>query len=62
MKRLVFKKWVEYLVVFNLALGWFIVGAFEWESIIPYLIGLFMMISSGTLLTLFGREHERRTN
>lgn len=61
MKRLVFKKWVEYLVVFNLALGWVIVGAFEWSSFIPYLFGILMMFTSSVLLGIFGRENERRT-
>lgn len=56
MKRLVFKKWVEYLVGFNLFIGWVIVGAFEWASTIPYLIGIGMMVISSLLLAMFGRN------
>lgn len=62
MERLVFKKWVEYLVMFMFVVGWFIVAAFEWETFIPYIIGLLLMIGNGILLTLFGRDDERRTH
>lgn len=62
MERLVFKKWVEYLVMFMFVVGWFIVAAFEWETFTPYIIGLLLMIGNGILLTLFGRDDERKTN
>lgn len=62
MKRLVFKKWVEYLVVALFMFGWFIIGAFEWPTITPYIIGISLMLISGILLTLFGRDYERKIN
>lgn len=56
MKRLVFKKWVEYLVGLILITVWFIVAAFEHQTFTPYLIGLSMMIISALLLAMFGRN------
>ena len=58
MKKLVFKKWVEVLLIGIFALGWFIVGAFEWNSFIPYVIGILMMLSAGMLEAMFGRGVE----
>lgn len=58
MNNLVFKKWVEVLLIGIFALGWFIVGAFEWNTWIPYVIGILMMFGAGTLEALFGRGEE----
>lgn len=56
MKKLVFKRWVEvinYLIGFS---GLFMCAAFEWNSIIPYLIGISLMISAWLLGGLYGRD------
>lgn len=58
MKKLVFKKWVEVLLIGIFALGWFIVGAFEWPTFTPYIIGILMMLSAGMLEAMFGRGEE----
>lgn len=55
MKKLVFKKWVSYLLLGLFALGWFIVGAFEWNSFIPYIIGICLMVLTSTLEFIYGR-------
>ena len=56
MKRLVFKKWVEILFIFIMTLGLFIIAAFEWNSIIPYLIGISLIILSEIMLSIYGRS------
>ena len=55
MKKLVFKKWVSYLLLVLFALGWFIVGAFEWNSFIPYIVGICLMVLTSTLEFIYGR-------
>lgn len=55
MKKLVFKKWVSYLLLILFALGWFIVGAFEWNSFIPYIVGICLMVLTSTLEFIYGR-------
>ena len=56
MKRLVFKKWVENLLLILTAIGWFIVAAFEWNSIIPYVIGLLLMLIPSLLVGAYGKS------
>ena len=55
MKKLVFKKWVSYLLLVLFALGWFIVGAFEWNSFIPYIVGICLMVLTSSLEFIYGR-------
>ena len=56
MKRLVFKKWVEVVNMIICTLGLVIIAAFEWNSIIPYIIGLSMLFGSSILEGMYGRD------
>lgn len=56
MKRLVFKEWVERVNILVGFIGLFICAAFEWDSIIPYLIGMSMMLGTWVLGGLYGRD------
>ena len=56
MKKLVFKKWVEVLLIVLQFIGLFMVAAFEWNSLLPYLIGLGLIFVSGTLEVMYGRN------
>lgn len=56
MKRLVFKKWVEVVLFIMGFTGLFIVCAFEWESLIPYIVGLVMLAIPTTLEIFYGRN------
>lgn len=56
MKRLVFKKWVEITLFIIGFIGFFMVAAFEWNSIIPYFVGLALMLIPTLLETIYGRE------
>lgn len=58
MKRLVFKKWVEVVNMIICTLGLVIIAAFEWNSIIPYIIGLVMLFGSSILEGMYGRNEE----
>ena len=58
MKRLVFKKWVEVVNAIVCTIGLVIIAAFEWDSIIPYIIGLAMMFGSSILEGMYGRNEE----
>lgn len=54
--RLVFKKWVEVALFIIGFIGFFMVAAFEWNSIIPYLIGLALIVIPTLLETIYGRN------
>lgn len=56
MKRLVFKKNVERANALMGFIGLFMVAAFEWNSIIPYIIGLSMLLGAWILGGLYGRD------
>jgi hypothetical protein len=55
MKRLVFKKWVEVTLTIIWALGLFIIAAFDWNTMLPYLIGFIMMVLPLILIIIYGR-------
>lgn len=55
MKRLVLKKWVELLLVGISFIGLFIVAAFEWNTIVPYLIGMTLLVIPSIIEFLYGR-------
>ena len=56
MKRLVFKKWVEITLFIIGFIGFFMVAAFEWNSIIPYFVGIALMLIPTLLETIYGRN------
>ena len=56
MKRLVFKKNVERANALMGFTGLFICAAFEWNSFIPYLIGMGMLLTAWVLGGLYGRD------
>lgn len=56
MKRLVFKKWMEYTNLTIGGIGLFMLLAFEWPTFTPYIIGLLMFMVSGILEGIYGRN------
>ncbi len=56
MKKLVFKKWVEILLFIIGFIGLFMIAAFEWESFIPYLIGMALIAIPTSLEVMYGRN------
>lgn len=56
MKKLVFKKWVEVLLMVIGFSGFFMVAAFEWNSILPYLLGIAMIMFATGMEAMYGRN------
>lgn len=56
MNNLVFKKWVEVVNVSIGTIGLIVIAAFEWQSIIPYIIGFLMLGTSAILEAMYGRD------
>lgn len=55
MKRLVLKRWVELLLVGISCIGLTMVAAFEWNSPLPYLIGMALLVIPSIIEFLYGR-------
>lgn len=56
MKKLVFKKWVEVVLMVIEVVGLIMMAAFEWNSFIPYLIGFSLLAVPAMLEVMYGRN------
>ena len=56
MKRLVFKKWVEVVLMVIEVVGLMMMAAFEWNSFMPYIIGMSLLIVPALLEVAYGRN------
>lgn len=56
MKKLVLKKWVEVSLMVIEFIGLFMVAAFEWNSILPYLLGIAMIMFATGMEAMYGRD------
>lgn len=56
MKRLVFKKWVELLMILIIANGIYLIGILEHNSLGLYIYGTLLVVVPSFLLVKYGRN------